>query len=171
VVPGSPADKAGVKRGDVIVAYRGEPVPSPRELTRAVSSTPVGEEVELRVIRDGKERSLEVEVGKLEEPALLASGDARSGSDAFGLAVRDLPRAERERLGAPEGAVVVSKVDPDGPAAAAGIRVGDVVVELNREPVDGARAFEEKLEDTDRALLLLRRGEATLFVVAERPKG
>jgi serine protease Do len=173
VTPGSPADEAGVKRGDVIVGYRGQPIPSPRELTRAVSTTPVGEEVPLEIVRDGKARTLRVEIGRLEEPALVTRrADVRGGSDAFGLRVRDLRAPERERLGLEAGGVVVSKVEPDGPAAEAGIRSGDVILELDREPVGGARDFEKKLEEGDeRALLLVRRGEATLFVVAEREKG
>ncbi len=169
VTPGSPADEAGVKRGDVIVGYRGKPVQSPRELTREVSSTPVGEEVDVEVVRDGKKRTLEVEIGKLDEPTLVARAGERGGSGAFGLRVRDLRTAERDRLGVGEGAVFVAEVDPDGPAARAGVRPGDVVLELDREPVEGARDFEAKLEEADaRALLLVWRGEGTLFVVAER---
>ncbi|MEE9608022.1 MAG: Do family serine endopeptidase, partial [Myxococcota bacterium] len=174
VAPGGPAAEGGIERGDVIVAYRGEPVEELRDLPRAVSATRVGQSVEVTVLRDGERVVLRVTIGKLEEPETVArAGGGRSGSEAFGLSVTDLTAEQRRRLGAGESEkVVVTQVDPNASAAQAGLRPGDVLLELNREPIASAADLAAKLDAAGKgALLLVRRGESTIFVPLKPPAG
>jgi serine protease Do len=174
VRPGSPAQAADVRRGDVIVAYRGEKIGELRSLPGAVSATRVGEEVELELIRDGERRTVVARVGELaEEPLASAPPPEAGGVEHYGLEVQELPRELRERLGLDEGGVVVSGVEPGGLADRAGLRRGDLILEADRRPVAGipdlARAFESAGEDG--TLLLVQRGDTTVFVMLERSRG
>ena len=100
LAPGGPADAAGIERGDVIVAYDGEPVGKVRDLPRAVSRTPVGTRVPIEIVRGGEHKTFTVEIGKLDEPAAGGALVATSrGAAAFGLQVQNLTTALRERLG------------------------------------------------------------------------
>ncbi len=172
VMPGSPAEQGGVERGDVIVAYDGQPIREMRDLPRRVSATAPGREVRLEVLRKGRPTTVEVTIGTLEEEAPQATARAGGGGlRGLGLRVQDLTPALRQRLGveAEAGAVVV-QVDPGGPAAAAGLRPGDVVLEVGREPVRDAADLEAKLEAAGAKLLLLvQRGGETFYVPLERP--
>ena len=157
---GSPADKGGLQRGDVIVAYDGRKVEDNADLPMLVANTPVGEKVPVEVVRNGRTRTLRVEIAKLEEPA-LAHGPAGAQQGKWGLAFRDLGPDDRTRLGldAREG-VGVAGVRPDSPAARAGVREGDAILEVNRNAVNGvdeAKTALAKLKDGDPLLLLLRR--------------
>lgn len=172
VTPDSPADEAGIERGDVIVRFGKREIDKMRELPRAVATTPPGTEVEVEVLRDGRRKRLEVEVGELEEERVArAGGDSpRAGTAAFGLAASDVPPPVRQRLGlAKDRGALVADVRPGGPAERAGLREGDVLVEVNREPVEGARDLARKLDAAGKsALLLVQRDEATLFIALTR---
>ena len=166
VMPDTPAASAGIRRGDVIVEFNGEPIETWRDLPLVVASTPVDTNAKVVLIRDGKRKNVRVKIGRLEDEVRLASAEPRtSGAEAFGLQVQDLTDAIAEQLGvdAKEG-VLVAEVDPTGAAAEAGIRRGDVILEVNREPVEDAADLAERLEDTPKALVLVRRGESTLFM-------
>ncbi len=169
VSPGSPAEKAGIERGDVILRFDGEEVAEMRDLPQLVAQTPVGSKVEVEVQRSGKRRTLEVEVGELEASPPRAAGGASSGLTGFGLRVEDLTPTLQRRYGIeqPSG-VVVTRVEPGGPAAGAGIREGDVLLEVNRKPIETAADLTRALEGADSALLLLARGELNLYVPLER---
>ena len=123
------------------------------------------------MFRDGRVRTLEATIGVLEEPRDLASlGPGAGGASDFGLRASDLTPSLAGRMGLEEtSGVVVSNVTPDGPAADAGLRVGDILLEVDRERVDDAVDLERKLDGAgSRALLLVRRGGATLFVAVNR---
>jgi serine protease Do len=172
VTPGSPAERAGLRRGDVIVRFGASAVQSPRDLSAVVSSAAVGEKVEVELIRDGARRELMVDIGELEEEeqvqAAARPGPPR-GSQAFGLRVEDLTPSLRQRLGVEGEGVAVTDVTPDGAAARAGIRPGDVVVEVDRKPVTRAADLAAALEATgERALLLVRRGEGASYITLDR---
>jgi serine protease Do len=148
VVAGSPGDKAGLKSGDVIVQYDGRKVDDSPHLRLMASQTPPGTRVDLKIVRDGKGRSLEVTLGEL--PKELASGgsglmegysSSRDGLD--GVVVDDLTRDIRQQTGIPArvDGVFVAKVDQDSNAYEAGLREGDVIVEFNHKPVADADAL------------------------------
>jgi serine protease Do len=171
VLPDGPADDAGLEHGDVIVEFDGKPVADWKDLPRIVADTPVGEKVSLRVVRKGKEKTLRVEIGELEEPELAeAPNKAESEPAALGIRVQDLTDELAQQLGVDEeNGVVVTQVEPGGPAAEAGLRRGDVIVEVDRTEVAGVGDLRKKLDEADDdVLMLIRRGDATIFVPVKR---
>jgi serine protease Do len=170
--PNGPAAKAGVKRYDVIVEFDGKPVREMDELPKLVASAPVGKKAQLKVIRKGEEQRLSVQLGELEaEPQLASAEEPESGAGAYGLQVQPLtPQiAEQLQLDATEG-VLVSGVDAGSPAEEAGLRRGDVVLEVNRERVADVAEFRDALGKSDKsALLLVSRGGTEIIVALEGP--
>lgn len=139
VEKGTPADAAGVRAGDVIVAVDGAAVRDPRELARAVAALKPGARAELRVRRDGGEQVLTATVAELRDgPAQLAEARPSEGG-RLGLALGALTDEARQVLGLPEGTrgAVVAEVRDGGPAADAGLRPGDVVTAVGNRPVAG----------------------------------
>jgi len=171
VTPRGPAAEAGIRRGDVIVGYRGEAIRKLLDLPRSVSRTPVGERVDVEVIRDGARQTFEVQITEAVAPVSGTRVAGRSGSEAFGLQVEDLSPALRRRLGlGPRGGVTVAAVAPGGPAAEAGLQPGDVLLELGREPILSAADLRKQLSGPGRrALFLVLRGRMTQYIPVIRP--
>jgi serine protease Do len=171
VTPGGPAEEAGIRRGDVIVGYRGEAVQKLRDLPRAVSRTPVGERVDVEVIRDRRRLTFEARIAEAGTPVRGTRVAGRSGAEAFGLRVEDPSPVLRRRLGlGPRGGVTVAAVEPGGPAAEAGLQPGDVLLELGREPIRSAADLRKRLSESGpRALFLVLRGGMTLYIPVTRP--
>jgi serine protease Do len=139
VVKGSPADKAGMKRGDVVLSYRGNPVPDAGMLRNDVALTPIGTEAKLTVWRDGAERQITVRIGSQEEAMKIM---ATSAEKRLGVTVRPLTAKERESYGLePDEGVAISSVDPKGVLGQAGFEVNDVILEINDIPVEGVDSF------------------------------
>src|SRR5262245_6826499 len=127
VMPGGPADKAGIERGDVIVEFDGHPIADWNELPRQVALTPIDRKVDVVLLRKGSKKNLSAVVGKLEEPETqqLAKAEA-SGASAFGMRVQDVTPEIASQLGLEDAAgVVVTAVQPGSAAEEAGIRRGD----------------------------------------------
>jgi len=174
VQSGSAADRAGVKRGDVIKSFNGQDVLDTNTLRNRVASTTPGSNAALVVIRDGSERTLTV---KLDE--LAASKSARSDGDtdaadkaALGVAVAPLTPEMASRAGLPKDAhgLVVQEVTPDGRAAEAGIQAGDVIQEVNRQPVQSVDELRAAVRRTsDRPVLLLVNREGRDLFLTVRP--
>jgi len=172
VQSGSAADHAGVKRGDVIKSFNGQDVQDFNTLRNRVASATPGSSATLVVIRDGSERTLTV---KLDEAA--ASKTARSETDtdsndkaALGVAVAPLTPELASRAGLPRDAhgLVVQEVTPDGRAAEAGIQAGDVIQEVNRQPVksvDELRAAVRRISDRPVLVLVNREGRDLFLTV------
>jgi serine protease Do len=162
--PGSPAEAAGIERGDVIVSYRGSEIVDLRSLPRAVSATGVGEQVELELIRDGELHRVEARVGELAElrPAAPPASEM-PGVGRYGFEVREPEPGE-------PGVVIVG-VEPDGAAAEAGLRPGDRLLEANRRPLWGIADLAEVLDGAEGAtLLVVQRGDSTVFVMIDRSR-
>ncbi|MGO9097668.1 MAG: Do family serine endopeptidase [Bryobacteraceae bacterium] len=175
VTPGKPADKAGIKEGDIITAFNGKPVKDGDELVGLVSQTPVGESVPVTVLRDGKTQDLKVTVGDRGDIVASDSRRGRLGSQEggeeegtpvkFGLSVRALSDSERESSNFPEqGGVLVTGVEDGSFADDLQIREGDVVVALNRQPVSSA-------SDLKKVASQLKPGDAVAFKVMRRVPG
>jgi len=165
----SPAEKAGVKTGDVIIKYRGKLVADTRELRNAVAATAPGTKAELTVLRDGKEKTLTVTIGKL-TPEQLASleGGGDNTLEKFGLTVQPLTPELADEFGYKnEKGVLITEVEPDSPAGVANLRRGDLIVEANRQPVATVSELRDALAKSKDSVLLLvkRQGGASLFVV------
>jgi len=169
VDPKGPAKAAGIERGDVILNFDGQAIEEMDELPRVVAATPPEKEVEVVVLRDGKRKTVSVKLGTLEEDAVVASREPEDEEGAFGLTVQDLSPEVAEQLGVEEATgVVVTRVEPGSPAAEAGFRRGDVVLEVNQEPIEDTEDFIAATANKDKALLLVRRGENSIFVALKR---
>ncbi|HXK24985.1 MAG TPA: Do family serine endopeptidase [Myxococcota bacterium] len=173
VDPKGPAAKSGIEQRDVIREFDGHPIDDFDDLPRLVARTPIDKKVDVVVIRDGKTKKLTTVVGALDEPELAKTSakPTEGGSNAFGLRVQNLTPELAEQLGLGNDAsgVVVSSVEPGGPAGEAGLRRGDVIVEVDRHEVTDTGTLEKRLAETDeRALLLVRRGDSQLYVPLKR---
>jgi serine protease Do len=173
VVKEGPAEAAGLKQGDVIVEFDGKPVVDSAELPLLVARTGVGKSVTLRVIRDKASQDFSVKIGELKDEELAAASG--STSEDLGLAVQTLTGELAENLNLDKGlkGVVVTQVEPGGPAAEAGLRRGDVILEVNRKAVKNAAAYQKAVRETGKGkslLFLVRRGDNTIFL-ALKPAG
>jgi serine protease Do len=174
VVDGSPAEKGGLRSGDIIVDFNGKKVAAPSDLQRAVGLTAPGSRARVTVLRDRGERSVEITIGEApdEREAGAPAGTARS---LLGLQVQPLTPDAARQLGVrgAEGAAVAA-VEDGSPAAAAGVRPGDVIREVNRQRVRSVGDFERAtlgLKEGDRVMLLLQRGGSSLFVAFSVGRG
>jgi serine protease Do len=160
-----PADKAGVKVGDVIVEFDGKEVKDSVELPTIVARTPVDKKVRMKVLRDKKEVSLNVAVGELKDEEVVASAPEKG---ELGMTVQKLTPQLAENLGLDKtDGVVVTAVEPGSAADEAGIRRGDVIVEVDRKPVRGVEEYRKAIAGSRKGrgvLFLVRRGESTLFL-------
>ena len=167
VVPGGPADEAGIEQGDVIVNFDGQLVGDSKDLPRIVASTPVGKTVMLKLLRDGKEIERQAKVGAMEEEN-RAEASKSPIHPSLGVTVQNWsPQVARELGLKKNSGVVVTGVEPGSPAAEAKIRVGDLIQAVNRKPVKNVDDFVkiiEKAKGGDTLLLLVQRGGGSLFV-------
>ncbi len=169
VAEDSPAEQAGLKQGDVIVGYQGAPVEDAITLQRRVTRTSVGTKVPVQVVRNGKTLDLTVTVG--EQPgAVKVAGTERTTDHALaGLAVQSLDSKTARDLGlsGKTQGVLVVEVDPDSVVARSGIAPGDVIREINKQPVKSVQEFEKiasGLTKDQHILLLVNRHGAALFI-------
>ncbi len=169
VYEGDPADEAGIKEGDIIVGIDGKDVKTSRELSRKVAEAGVGNKMRINLLRDGREKTVRVKLAKRpdQEPT-LARGEARS--DGLGMRVRDIDPeiAEQLGVGTDQKGVVVVQLDPESKSARAGVRRGDIVIEINREPIKNLkdyRAQVKAIDEGDTVQMLLRRGGGGMLAV------
>ncbi|MDD9904304.1 MAG: DegQ family serine endoprotease [Rhodospirillaceae bacterium] len=166
VIAGGPADKGGIRRGDVILSVSGQPVASTAELRNRVAAAGPEAKVDLGIIRGGQERTIAVELG-LKQGERTQLGALPEAGALGGLSLAPLDGPARRRFEVPaevEHGVVVIAVKPGSPAQRAGLRPGDVIVELGQEPVQSVEDFRRRyLKAGDTVVLLIRRGPATLF--------
>jgi serine protease Do len=171
VITGSPAEKAGIEQGDVIMEFDGKEVAESKDLPKIVASTPVGKSVNVKLARNGKTLDRQVKVSEMEETVQVSK--TPSHSKTLGITVRNLTpeMAKRLRLKNETG-VVVTRVEPGSPAASAGIQTGDIIREVDRKPVKDVDELAKRVEDAkdqNNILLLVQRGQNNMFA-AVTPK-
>ena len=174
VTPNSPAAKAGIKQGDAITAAAGRPIKTVHDLPRLVAATPIGQKLDLTIMRGGKETTLSATIGEAPEqqPPRVAAAPDNSGEGAassLGLQLASINPALRRQYRIPnevEG-VVVTKVAGDSPAATLGIEPGDVIVSIDQQPAKSPQQAAEELKQASNKgtiLLLLNRHGTSQFV-------
>lgn len=166
----TPAEKAGLMAGDVIVEYDGKQVTDVNQLPKFVAATPIEKNVRIVIFRDGLKREIMLVVGKLKDKKSDAGYDSNNENGKIGITVEELSKDLAGRLGLRENkGVVVSEVKPGSSAEEVGVAVGSVVVEINGyqpETADAFNAFVGKLNKGDIVRLLLRRPDGTAHYVA-----
>jgi serine protease Do len=167
----APAEKAGVKVGDVIIEFDGKEIRDSNDLPIIVARTPVGQRVRMKVLRDKKEVTLNITVGELKEEEVVASVKEKG---ELGLTLQNVTPQIAESLGlAKAEGLIISAVEPGSPAEEAGLRRGDLLLEVNRKTVRTVDDFRKALAESpkDRGILfLVQRGDSNLFL-ALKPKG
>ncbi|MBW1850194.1 MAG: DegQ family serine endoprotease [Deltaproteobacteria bacterium] len=166
VTPNSPAHKAGIKRGDVIISFDGKQIAEMHDLPYIVGSTPVNKEIRVEVIRKGQEKSFQIKVAELKEAG--ESDTVEEPETELGLIVEELTPQLARNFGLSEtSGLVVVKVQSDSPAAEAGLRPGDVILEVDQVKVKDLSEFHNKIQSFKKGetiLFLARRGDSALFL-------
>lgn len=177
VLSESPAERAGLRVGDVVVAFNGQTIKRSSDLPPVVGRTPANGQVPVKIVRDGKLQSVQVVVGELPEESTVwrkptPSAPAKNlTNNVLGLVVRNLTAEQRARYGLPEHGVLVERVEP-GPANQGGIRAGDILLLLDGVEVTDSDKFERLalgLPVGKAVPALVQRGRYPVFLVLKRP--
>lgn len=170
VVEDSPADQAGIQTGDVIIEYEGEEIDFSSELPQLVGRTKVGDKAKLKVVRDGDEKSVSVEIGELptdESASALQNKPQVEKTNRIGIKVRELDHETLDDLNL-DGGVHVIQVE-SGAAREAGIKQGDIITRLNNQKFTSVKEFQKVVESlpSDRAVpaLIVRQGSPSFIVI------
>jgi serine protease Do len=171
VSAGSPAQKSGLERGDIILDVNGKPVADSNALRMTISMMAPDSDAKLKVLRNGSEREIAVKLSAMPTEQAAANSDDKSNSSASsalsGVSVENLDAQSAKELGLSPNTkgVVVTNVDPSSEAAEAGLRRGDVIQEVNRQPVKNTSDFERAMHSSkDKALLLVDRNGSTMYL-------
>ncbi|WP_461832345.1 Do family serine endopeptidase [Aquifex sp.] len=169
VVKGSPAEKAGLKVGDVIIAVNGKRIRDARDLQFTIMKTKPGTEITITVIRNGKKLNLKAVVGEFPEKGSKVAGKATP--ENLGLILRNLTPQEKQELGVNYG-VLVEGIYSDSPAEYSGLQPGDIILKVNNHPVRNVNEFygvinRLRSEGKTKALLLVMRNGANIFITLD----
>jgi|WetSurMetagenome_2_1015567.scaffolds.fasta_scaffold16944_3 serine protease Do len=171
IFEGDPADKAGIKQGDIIIEVDGKKVKDTHELLRLVAVLPVGKKAEIKVLREGQVKELQLTVAEREDKkeAAAARGETK---DTYGMSVQDVTPDVAKQLGLPStGGVIVTKIREGSAADEAGLQPYDVILQVNRVKVGSVKDFQREISKKtadDRVLLLIRRGKGTYYVAMRK---
>jgi serine protease Do len=147
VFPGDPADLAGLEIRDIIVAINGKQVESTRDLTRTVAGIGVGETAKIKVLRGGKTKTLKAKIAKREDKKIMAQQSRKEDQDKLGIRVKELTPEMARRYSVEEGeGVIVTGVGSGSKAATAGLRVGDLIKEVNHRPIKSANDLNKTID-------------------------
>jgi serine protease Do len=172
VMPDTPAAKAGIERGDVIIEFNGRKIEEMNDLPRVVANTPPNTDVSIKLLRKGQEKTVQVRVAELKEERVAEGGGTLE--ENLGMTVQELTPEIARNLGMSETkGVVVTNVEDGSPADEAGVQRGDVVLEVNQkkiQTVQDYRAAISRVGGSDSLLLLIRRGNNVLYVAMKMGK-
>jgi serine protease Do len=171
VTPSGPAAKSGIQRGDVILELNGKTMADSRELRMAISMMNADSSVKLRLLHNGNPTDMTVKLGELPTDKELARTEGGKSEEILeGVTLQDLDAQTAKQLGLPAATsgVVVTDISPSSPQAASGLRRGDVIQEVNHQPVKNAAQLEEAVRKSGKnPLLLVNRQGTTLFIATE----
>jgi len=177
VTADSPAKKAGVNKGDVILEYDGKQVEEKGQLTKMVGRTAIGKKVKLVVLRDKEQKTLWVTIGELSEKQVTAAAAKPEETDHWGIKVQDISPDMAAHLGLPSNAgVVIAEVEPGSPADEENLQPGDVIIEVEHNQIKGLADFRKYIESykKQKTLLLtvrMKANEYHNFFVVLKKKG
>ncbi|MDB5974726.1 MAG: DegQ family serine endoprotease [Nevskia sp.] len=171
VAPGTPADKAGLKDGDVVIQANGRTIKDMPELRNLIGLLKIGEKVDLTVLRDGATKQVTVVVGKSPDEKVSAGGND-NGKDSGTAPGKGLnPKLKGATFGPVQDSdskgVQVIDLDRDSPAAEAGLQPGDIILSVNRHPVSGLADFQKLASGEGDLLLYVRRGDGALYLALQ----
>ncbi|MBX2848100.1 MAG: Do family serine endopeptidase [Acidiferrobacterales bacterium] len=179
VVPGKPADKAGIQAGDIILSFNGNDINEMRDLPKTVAQSPVGEKFKVDIWRNGKSRTVTIETERFPEDDVVAGavtprsseGLDASDDDVFGARLSELDDDLRRQFDINDDidGIVVLEVDANGLASRNGVRRGDVITSVNNEEVDRPRDVRNEISDAkksgkDKIVVLLQRNNGSRFI-------
>lgn len=174
VMPGTPAEKYGIQKGDVIIKINDTSIRDSNHLRHEIANARANATVRLSLIREGRRRQLTIKLGERPSDLSAATQEVPPQAESrLGLSVQNITPELAERLGYKQNAgVVVSRVEPGSPAASAGIRPGMVIQEVNKKPVSTTREFNQSLQDIDLKegvlmLILSRQGTRYVYLKSE----
>lgn len=164
-----PADKAGIKVGDIILKVDGKEIKTSRQLSRMIAGLSVGQKTKISLLRDGREITRSVKLAKREDDRRVARAEQEKSGD-LGIEVTVLTKDTARRLGIDEDekGVLVTEVEPGGKGERAGIRTADVIKEINRKRVDDLKAYKKllaKIDKGDDFSMLVKRPNAGFLVI------
>jgi serine protease Do len=139
VVKGGPAEKAGLRKNDIVIFYGSKEIRDSSTLRNAVAATPIGQEARITILRNGKREELGLKVGSLESSAILLAAGVK---ERLGVEVRDVSAAEAKKysLDSKQGVFII-RVDPKGPLGEAGFEVGDIIMGIENQPIENLESF------------------------------
>ncbi len=169
VFPGDPADKAGIKPQDIILDINGKKVESSRDLTRMVANIRVGDRVKIRLLRKGKVKTVNVKIAKRDDTRSAPAGDRLKRTEELGISISKLTPEIARRLNLQEaGKVVVVDVDPGSKGAEAGIRIGDIIIEINHMTIKSVKDYKkaiEKVKKDESIQMFIKRANAGFIII------
>jgi len=169
VFEGDPADQAGIKAKDIILEVNGEKIKTSRQLTSMIAGIAVGDHARIKILRDGKEKTVKVKIAKRTEDKLSARERPKEQAEEFGIRVSDLKPEIVQQFNIDEtSGVIVTHVESGSKGDDAGVRPGDIIKEINRKPVKNTEDYQailQELSSGDAVNLFLRRENAGFLVV------
>ncbi|MFV2061447.1 MAG: DegQ family serine endoprotease [Gammaproteobacteria bacterium] len=176
VLPDSPAEKAGFKIGDIVINFNNNEIIYSSDLPVVVGRTEIDKEVDVKIIRDGKQKTIEVTIGVLpseKENTKKAYTHSSKKMNRMGIAVTELSKEQRKKLDIEERGIIVKVIQKKGPAFEAGIRKGDIILMMNNQNITSVSQFDKLLTSlpANKSLpILIQRGVAPTFLAFTLPK-
>jgi serine protease Do len=175
VVADSPAEKGGLKRGDIVQTLNGKQVENANMLSRSVAALAPESKVSIEVIREGKPVTVKLTIGTMPEEAQMNKSAGPKTESAWGITVQNLTPELAHKFGVDgkEGGVVITDLAEGSPAADARLRQGDIIEEVNRQKIQNVRDWKqatEKMKKGEPLLLLVKRGANTFYVAIKAPR-
>lgn len=170
IIEDSPADKGGIEVGDIMVRFNMKKVTNTRELSRLVAKTPPDKTVKIELFRDKHLKNLDIKIGEAKQIPVLAE----RLSEEYGMVAQEITPEFMKRFGLEEGkGVVISKVKAGTPASRAGVRPGDIIIELGKKKIRSIDDYCHILDEIGmdkNVLMLIRRGERTFYTVVKKER-
>jgi len=169
VFPGDPADEAGIKPKDIVLSINGKKVENTRELSKLIADTSVGDTVKIKILRNGIEKTFPVKIVKRKDERVASQTPSKGNDYELGIRVSELTPEITRRFNISEtGGVIVIDVESESQGAEAGVRIGDIIKEINHKPIETAKDYKnetKQLKKGDSILMFIKRINAGYVVI------